>query len=487
MIAWFCEAIINNYPHMKIVNLVHTKELIEQNYSKFKEIAPRIPSSIYSASIGQKSVSGKVVYAGIQSIWKHPHLARFDIAVIDEAHLISKQQATGMYRQYLDGLMENNPNLVIVGMTGTPYRMDGGSLVEGDERLFDELVCDIGIRELLDQSYLSPLVLPQMQIKTKFDTSSLKTSSNDFNQAALAEIMDDAFLIDQAVDEYMNLSQGRKCHLIFGTSIDHCYSLNKSFSRYIKCEVVHGGVGKKEREKLISSHKNSTLPMLINQGVLTTGYDCPQIDSIGMFRATKSVPLYIQIAGRGLRLSSLKSNCLWVDFTDTTERLGPVDMVEPPQMKIKGEGSAPVKQCWQCEQPVPASLMLCPFCGAEFDINLAPSHGIEASTSSILSEYKHPEWKKITGIYANSHKSRKSGNNTLKIDYECGIKTYSEWMAVDGNKGVSDRFAKFWDKSGGNLPFPESIEEAVNRIKEIKTSSVLIDNNGKYPKVRSFN
>lgn len=483
MIAKFCEAIVTNYPHMKIINLVHTKELIEQNAAKFKSIAPHISSSIYSASIGEKSVNGKVVYAGIQSIWKSPHLAKFDIAVIDEAHLISKQQSTGMYRQYIDGLKKYNSYLVVVGMTGTPYRMDGGPLTDGDGRLFDELVCDIGIRELLDKEYLSPLVLPSSKVKTQFDTSNVPTIAGDFNQKALADIMDDRYLIDQAAEEYMHLSKGRKCHLMFGTSIDHCYHLKDSFGRFIECDVVHGGLKKKEREAIIRAHKSGELPMVINQGVLTIGYDCPQIDSMGLLRATKSVPLYVQIAGRGLRLADGKKDCLWVDFTDTTERLGPVDRVEPPKMKIKGSGSSPIKKCWQCENPVPASLTSCPHCGALFDMQTSPSHGTEASTASILAEYKQPEWKVVDSINARNYKSKKSNKHTLRINFQCGIMTYSDWRPVEGNKGIADRFKQFWMSStGGNLP-PSTIDEAVNRIGELKISELLIDENGKYPKI----
>lgn len=486
MIAMFCKAIVENYPYMRIINLVHTKELIEQNAAKFKDIAPNISSSIYSASIGQKSVSGQVVYAGIQSIWKHPHLSRFDIAIIDEAHLISEQQEKGMYRKYIEGLKQYNPNLVVIAFTGTPYRMTGGSIVEGDERLFDELVCDIGIRELLDKDYLSPLVLPSLDIQTKFDTSNVKMSGNDYNATALAEVMDDKYMIDKAVDEYMQISQGRKCHLIFGSSIDHCYHLKESFSRYIECDVVHGGLKKKEREKIIKAHKSNELPMVINQGVLTIGYDCPQIDSIGLLRATKSVPLYVQIAGRGLRKSEGKKDCLWVDFTDTTERLGPVDKVEPPVARQKSKGSAPIKQCWNCENPVPASATVCPHCSAEFDMSTAPNHGTQASTASILAEYKEPEWRKVTNITARNYLSQKSGKKTLRISYQCGIKTYREWHTVDGHSTVRDRFNKFWMRATGGDLAPKTIDDCVEKINTIKVKEVLIDSNGKYDQIRDY-
>ncbi|MGB2264840.1 MAG: helicase-related protein, partial [Glaciecola sp.] len=484
LIAKFCEGIIQSYPHVRIINLVHTKELIEQNAAKFSQLASSISSSVYSASIGEKSVSGQVVYGGIQSIWKSPHLCRFDIAIVDEAHLISKQAEKGMYRQYLDELKRLNPNLVIIAFTGTPYRMSGGSLVEGDDRLFDEIAYDISIRQLLDKGFLSPLVLPDQKVQTKFDTSNVKTTGNDFNQKALTEVMDDLYLIKEAVSEYMILSRGRKCHLIFGSSIEHCYHLKDVFSQYMPCDVVHGGLKKKEREQLISAHKNNEIPMLINQGVLTTGYDCPQIDSIGLFRATKSVPLYIQIAGRGLRLAEGKKDCLWVDFTDTTERLGPVDDVIPPPTKFSNaKGQAPIKKCFSCEELIPAQAQSCPRCGVEFEMVTSPNHNTTASTASILREVKEPLWADVKSITARNYLSRKSGKRTLRINYHCGIMTHSEWKTVEGNDYMRGEFNKWWIRvTGGNLA-PIDIDNSVDRIGELKINRVLVDENGKYPKI----
>lgn len=487
MIAKFCETMIKSFPHLRILNLVHTKELISQNYDKFKSLRTNISSSVYSASLKKKSLDGQVVYGGIQSIARNTQKIHWDLILVDEVHLISKQASKGMYRQYIDFCKETNPNLTVIGFTGTAFRLDGGSIVEGDEKLFDEICVDISIRQLLDLGFLSPLVLPANGVKNKFDTSNVKTSGNDFNLGALAEVMDDRVLIDRAVDEYMILAKDRKHHLIFGSSIDHCYHLKESFSRYIKCEVVHGGLKSKERDRIINSFLEKELNMVINMTVLSTGFDAPHIDSIGLLRATESPALYIQIAGRGLRLAEGKIDCLWVDFTDTTERLGPIDDVIAPPTKAKGEkGEAPVKSCWACEQPVAAMLSECPHCGALFEMNNTAAHGVEASTADILKTYREPEWFNVTDMRIMRHTKRSNGNKMIKATYYSGLQSFDEYTGHE-YQIRNGQFSKWWGDRNGMCPAPGNIDQIIDRMGELLAPErILIDSNGKHPQIKGF-
>lgn len=491
IIAMFCKSMIESFPNLRILNLVHTKELIGQNYEKFKSLNSNISSSVYSASLGKKSMDGQVVYGGIQSVARNDEKIHWDMILVDEVHLISKQQSKGMYRKYIDFAKSINPNVLIVGFTGTAFRLDGGSIVDGDEKLFDEICVDISIRQLLDLGFLSPLVLPDQKVRTKFDTSKVKQSNGDYKETASAAVMDgDIDLINKAVDEYMMLSQGRNHHLIFGSSIEHCYHLKESFSRYIKCEVVHGGL-KGERDEIIQSFQNKDLKMIINYGILTTGFDAPHIDSIGLFRPTKSPALYVQIGGRGLRLSPGKKDCLWIDFTNTTAELGPIDDVRPPPTKDKAKkGEAPIKQCWACEQPVAVLLSECPHCGALFEMNNGGvTHNDKASTADILKKYKEPEWYNVDSVDMRRHTVKSNGNKSVKVKYTFGINSIEEWVFTnrDRHNGL---FGEWWSNRCGPHPIPNDIDKIIDNKNNLShPKRIKIDYNGEnkeYGKIIEF-
>jgi len=64
---------------------------------------------------------------------------------------------------------------------------------------------------------------------------------------------------------------------------------------------------------------------MVNVGVLTTGFDFPEIDLIIMLRPTNSPVLWVQMLGRGTRPADGKENCMVLDFAGNTPRLGPIN------------------------------------------------------------------------------------------------------------------------------------------------------------------
>jgi DNA repair protein RadD len=119
---------------------------------------------------------------------------------------------------------------------------------------------------------------------------------------------------------------------------------------------------KKERAALIQAFREGRLRCLVNVAVLTTGFDVPEVDFIALLRATKSPVLYVQIAGGGMRVEDLKTDCLWADFTDTTLEMGPVDEVKGTPAKKKREGHTPFKICETCGSQNPTAALKCSSC-----------------------------------------------------------------------------------------------------------------------------
>src|SRR5690606_8310591 len=106
---------------------------------------------------------------------------------------------------------------------------------------------------------------------------------------------------------------------------------------------------------------------LTNADVLTTGFDAPNTDLIAFLRPTMSAALYVQMAGRGMRLKEHTDHCLVLDFAGNVETHGPITGVVPPSAPGEGTGEAPAKVCPECDELVHTSVMDCPECGYHWE------------------------------------------------------------------------------------------------------------------------
>ena len=112
--------------------LAHVKELLEQTARTLKAMAPELDLGVYSAGLGRRDTEHAVIVAGIQSVYRRAaELDRFDLILIDEAHMIPPD-GEGMYRTFLEEARVVNPNVRLIGLTATPYRMATGMICAPD-------------------------------------------------------------------------------------------------------------------------------------------------------------------------------------------------------------------------------------------------------------------------------------------------------------------------------------------------------------------
>ena len=145
----------------RVLVLTHVKELVEQNAATLHRLwgaeLGKGPVGIYSAGLGMRDTEEPVIVAGIQSVYsKGVELGRFDLVIIDEAQSIPAD-GDGMYRTLLGVLKIINPNIRMIGLTATPYRLTSGFLYGKTESLFTGIAYEIGVRELIDAGFLSHL------------------------------------------------------------------------------------------------------------------------------------------------------------------------------------------------------------------------------------------------------------------------------------------------------------------------------------------
>ena len=418
-----------SYPDTRVLVVTHVKELLEQGASGLLKLYPEADFGIYSAGLKQKVLNKPITFAGIQSVWERAYdmVPAPDLVLIDEAHLLPKNTET-RYNRFIADLKICNPDVKVVGLTATPYRLDTGYLHKGKGAIFDGIAHDIPVSMLMDQGYLSP-VISKGGIK-QIDLSGVGKRGGEFIESELATAASDPELVESTVREIVTLADKRKSWLVFSSGVNHAHLLADEFEKYfVDVGVVTGSDSSAVREKTIADFKSGKLQCLINVNVLTTGFDHPGVDCVCLVRATASCGLYIQCIGRGTRVSEGKENCLILDYGSNVERHGFIDQVKPKDKMSGGDGEAPVKQCEKCQTIVHAAAKICPECGFEFPAPLL-NHGSSSYSGAMLSSQVVAEWVDVDDVLYSRHK-KEGKPDSIKVTYYCGMLSVSEWLCPD--------------------------------------------------------
>jgi DNA repair protein RadD len=363
VIAELCREAVLSWPETRILMLTSRKELIEQNATKMLTLWPNAPLGIFSASIGRRDID-RITFAGIQSVRKRAmELGRRDLVIIDEAHEIAAEE-TGAYRTLIGELAAINPAIRVIGFTATPYRL-GHGMITDKPAIFDELIEPVTIKQLMDDGYLSRLVSKHTGFT--IDAGEVHKRGGEYIESELQALVDTDINTMQAVEETTIRAGSRKAWLFFCAGVEHAEHVKEALEhRGVSCACVTGKTPKAEREEIIRRFRAGELRALTNANILTTGFDYPDIDLIVMLRPTLSPGLYMQMAGRGLRLKSHGGDCMVLDFAGNVAKHGPIIAVNPPNRRGKGDGVAPSKICPECDEIVLMSARVCPACGFKF-------------------------------------------------------------------------------------------------------------------------
>jgi len=270
-----------------------------------------------------------------------------DLIIIDEAH-------KGNFTKILDLF----PNCFVVGATATPI---GKHII----KYYTNIIQNIDIPELIESGYLSTPKAFQMVD----DFSDLKKEAGEFTEESQLQ----HFKKSKVFDGFVDVFDGKKT-LVFCCNIQHSIDTCEAFrARNIKSEVVTSLTQKEERERILKSFNRGYFDVLVNCGILTTGYDEPTIENIIIVRATTSLALWLQMCGRGSRVIPEKKERFTIyDFGGNHDRHGlwnaeRVWSLEEKKKK-KSEGISPVKSCPKCEAMLAVSAKFCEYCEYEFPI-----------------------------------------------------------------------------------------------------------------------
>lgn len=496
VIGGFIKRVMTRWPGQQIMMLTHVKELIEQNADKLRTMWPHAPLGIYSAGLKEKSAHMPVTFGGIQSVvnaLKKDAYAfgKIDLLLIDECHLVSPNE-NAAYHTAIRILRSVNPNLRIIGLSATPYRLGLGMITDGG--IFTDVSYDItGLRafnHLLDQGYLSHLI--PMPTETQVDTSGLHVRGGEFINSELEASLSDKIMW-AAIQETGHLAEDRHHWLLFAPGIAKV-ELAVEMLRYmgVKAAAVHSEMDPDERDDNLARFKAGQIRALVNADILTTGFDFPALDCIVLLRATNSPGLHVQILGRGTRpfyapgfdlsttegrlaaiMGSYKRNCLVLDFVGNTRRLGPINDPRIPSKKGKGGGDMPLKSCDACGclNHISAKVCINVDCGEEF--LFAEKISEKASTLALIVR-DEPEVVlfNVDRVTYASHTGRASGINSLKVSYFCGVRRFTEFVCLEHRSSIIHKARKWWKERSDTEP-PETIAEAIERMGTLRVPSQI--------------
>jgi len=447
----------------RVLILAHVKELLEQAVDKLHTMAPDLwmQIGVYSAGLRSRDTDKPIIVAGIQSVFRRAaELDRFDLVLIDEAHMIPPD-GDGMYQTFLSEARVVNPNVRLIGLTATPYRMTSG-MICGPENLLNHVCYEVGVRELIVQGYLCPLKTKAG--RRKVDTSGLHLRGGEFVAGEVEALMDDDSTVRAACREIVDHTQDRRSVLVFAAGVQHARHVQRILGEMRnECGFVCGETLPFERAQTLDRFRDGKLKYLVNVNVLTTGFDAPNIDCVALLRPTNSPGLYYQMVGRGFRLHPSKTDCLVLDFGGNIMRHGPVDALQIKQPGA-GDGEAPAKECPECQAVIHAAYAKCPECGYEFPPPQREKHDSTATTAGVLSGQTEDTEYPVMDVQYSVHVKRDAPEDaprTMRVEYRIGFNRWqSEWVCFE-HTGFARAKAEAWWRQRSDDSVPSTVEEAV--------------------------
>lgn len=325
-----------------VLILQPSKEILEQNFAKLQSYGYH-NASIYAASCGQKRMS-PIVFAMIGSVYREvDKFKHFRYVVIDEAHGVGSQGS--MYNDFL-----RRVGARCIGLTATPYRLYSCGTMEQPayilkfltrmhDRFFTKVIHYTQVADLLQHGFLSPIAYYPIQC---INTARLKVNSTGqgyTDKSLKAEFYRSGFpaALQQVVRRLLyNAKEPRKGVLVFTQFIEEAEALVRSLPT--ESAIVTGKTPKKEREKILQSFKAGAIRVVANVGTLTTGFDYPELDTIVVARATRSLSLWYQIVGRAIRPHKDKAQAWVIDLCGTYDLFGPVSHLWMRDVSPVGKG-----------------------------------------------------------------------------------------------------------------------------------------------------
>lgn len=328
--AMLMESLCQLQPGARVMCLAPSMELVKQNVEEAIGYLPAALAArvgVYCAGLGMKERLSQITIGTPQSVARQvKRFGRQDYVIIDEAHTANIDLKT--WKSIVNGLRENNPKVRFIGMTATPFLMKGLKVVPLTEcGLFDTKVYDLtagrNFNRLIREGFISPVVAPAIRFP-QIDTDNVKTKGGDFDEAALAQ---EAMKVTrECVRVALENATARKHFMWFAVNIEHAHMIENALREAGESVVtIHGELEKSERVQGVDEYLKKLHRHVVSVAMLTTGFNAKFVDCIVCLRPTRSLVLWKQIVGRGLRPYPGKDNILALDAGGNFARHGAIN------------------------------------------------------------------------------------------------------------------------------------------------------------------
>lgn len=442
-------------------------DLLDQTEKRIKAALPDSKINIFCGSRKKDKGDAAVTLGTIQSILNKENLDYSQI-ILDEVHAVNWEDQNNYYSK----LLNKFSSAKVFGFTATPFRNNG--LIYGPGKFFSKITYEKSIKEGIAEGWLVPPILKGSEFR--FDTSNLRTVLGDFDKKDIEKLVKDSS--KQVRDAYLK-TMDRKKIIWFCSSIEHAEAVRLQIPE--EATTLHSKLNKKDRAENKKKFETTNCRHLVFVTVIAQGYDYPALDAVVILRPTRSATLYIQVAGRALRLCEGKKDALILDYGRVIESLGPLDnpiILEPAKRK-KGDPplEAPSKQCPGCFLIIPLQSLECPECKFKFKKNETVLSSRPEESRAIISssgDGESPEIRvNIFKIIISDHVTMK-GHPCYKVEYFSNlIYSKTEYIMKWNNKVLLKRLEYFQD-------FGLSYQSKMPQELKLKPTLNIIFENTKY-------
>lgn len=292
----------------RVLVLVHTEELCQQTMDTVTEWCGR---SVGLVKADSNEVDAEIVVASVQTL-KNPDRMRqlrdVSLVIVDECHHATAASYMAIMEHFgcFDGRCRAS------GFTATLMRSDGNGL----GTVWESVAIDRNIDWMVRHQYLIRPIGRQVRVPD-LNLSNVRMTRGDFQAADLGNAMSESLAPEAVAKAWLEHAKGRRT-IAFFPSVASAYVFRDAFREAgVTSEVVHGGLPKEDRRLILKRFRAGEIDILSNCMVLTEGFDDRQVSCVLVGRPTKSLGLYIQMAGRGLRIDPFRpwdqQDCMILD------------------------------------------------------------------------------------------------------------------------------------------------------------------------------
>lgn len=260
------------------------------------------------------------------------------------------------------------PNAYGLGVTATPYRMDGKGLGRHADGIVDALVLGPDMRDLIEMGYLTDYKI--WAPDSKLDLSDVTTTAKgDYSPVKLKTAVRRSKILGDIVGHYEKHAKGM-LGLTFATDVETAGDISRQFNEAgIPSEVIHAKTPDNIRAAILKRFANREILMLVNVDIFGEGFDLPALEVVIMARPTQSLGLYMQQFGRALRPMKGKGHAIIIDHVGNVARHGLPDAPRKWSLDRRDRRSKavdtdiiPVRVCPKCAFVYERIYNTCPNC-----------------------------------------------------------------------------------------------------------------------------